>query len=90
MSLGQLGKPGTIRESNQVSGVRCVHCAQYVRKGSFMLAGTCVRTISSVACELRPIKSRFSDYSKSLISRINEVYVFFNKISLYRVEKTET
>ena len=25
----------------------------------------------------------FSDYPKSLISRINEVYVFFNKISLF-------
>ena len=41
------GKAGTIRESNQASGVRKAH------------------------------------YAKSLISRINEVYVFFNKISHY-------
>ena len=28
------------------------------------------------------IKIDYSQYSKSLISRINEVYIFFNKISL--------
>ena len=38
--------------------------------------------ISSVACGFRSIKMDYSDYPKSLISRINEVYVFFNKISL--------
>ena len=34
------------------------------------------------ACGFSPIKIHFSDYPKSLISRINEAYVFFNKISL--------
>ena len=38
--------------------------------------------ISFVACGLSPIKIHFSDYTKSLISRIIECYVFFNKISL--------
>ena len=28
------------------------------------------------------IKIDYSDYPKSLISRLNEVYVFFNKISI--------
>ena len=42
-----------------------------------MLAGTGVRTISSVACGFSPIKIDYSDYLKSSISRINEVYVVF-------------
>ena len=49
------------------------------------LAGTDAKKISSVACGFSPIKINFSDYPKTLISRINminEVYVFFNKISL--------
>ena len=50
-----------------------------------MLAGTDIRKISSV-CELSPIKIHFSGYLKSLISRINEAYVFFNKISKYFIE----
>ena len=33
-------------------------------------------------CEFSPVKIHFSDNLKSFISRINEVYVFFNKISL--------
>ena len=41
-----------------------------------------IRNISSVARGFSPIKNFFSYYPKSLISRINEVYVFFNKISL--------
>ena len=40
------------------------------------------RKIISVVCGLSPIKIHFSDYLKSLISRILEVYVFINKISL--------
>ena len=48
-----------------------------------LLARTGVRKIYSVACRFSPIKLYFSDYPKSLISRINEVYVFFNEISLY-------
>ena len=42
-----------------------------------------VRKIRSVPCGLSPLKIHFSDYPKSLFSRINEDYVFFNKISLY-------
>ena len=34
--------------------------------------------ISSVARGFSSIKLDYSDYPKSLISRINEVYVFFN------------
>ena len=79
----QSGKPGTIRESNQASGVRkAYYMSYYVRKSSILLAGTGIRKISSVACGFSPVKIRFSDYPKSLISRINEVYVFFNIISL--------
>ena len=48
----------------------------YVRKSSILLAGTGVRKISSVTYGFSPIKIH---YPKSLISRINEVYVFFNK-----------
>ena len=47
-----------------------------------LLAGTGVRKISSEACGFSAIKINFSDYQKSLISEINEVYVFFNKIWL--------
>ena len=52
----------------------------YVGKSSILLAGTGVRKISYVACGFSPIEIHFSDYTKSLISRINEVYVFLNKI----------
>ena len=55
----------------------------YVQKSSILLAGTGVRKINSVACEFSPIKIHFSDYRHSLISRINEVYGIFNKISLF-------
>ena len=41
-----------------------------------MFAGTGVWTISSEACGFSSIKFDYSDYPKSLISRINEVYVF--------------
>ena len=51
-------------------------------KISILLARTGVRQISSVACGFSPVKILFSDDLKSLISRINEVNVFFNKISL--------
>ena len=40
-----------------------------------------IRKISSVACGFNRIKIHLSDYPKSLIRRINEVYVF-NKISI--------
>ena len=48
------------------------------QKSSILLAGTDVWKISSSA----NIKIDYSNYPKSLISRINVVYVFFNKISL--------
>ena len=41
----------------------------------------------SVARGFSSIKIDYSDYPKSLISRINEVYVFFSKISLYLIGK---
>ena len=51
----------------------------YVRRithsTTILLARTGVRKISSVACGFSPIKIHFSDNPKSLISRINEVYV---------------
>ena len=48
-----------------------------------------MRKISSVACRFSSIKIFFSDYPKSLISRMNIVYVFLNKVSLlkYFIEK---
>ena len=56
----------------------------YVPKSSILLAGTGVWKISSVTCGFSSIKIDYSDYPKRLISRINEVYVFFfNKIPLY-------
>ena len=42
-----------------------------------MLARTCVWKNSFVACGLSLIKIDYSAYLKSLISRINEVYVVF-------------
>ena len=48
----------------------------YVPKSSSLLAGTGVWKISSVACGFSSIKVDYSDYLKSLFSRINEVYVF--------------
>ena len=75
----QSGKPDTIREWNQASGVRKTYYAQYhLQTGSILLSGT----NGSVACGFSPIKIHFSDYPKSLISRINEVYVFLYKILL--------
>ena len=51
-----------------------------VPKSSILLAETCVWKISTVACVFSSIKIDYSDYPNSLISRINEIYVFFNKI----------
>ena len=56
----QSGKSGTIRESNQASGVRKAHYAlNYVRKSSILLAGTGARKNNSVACGFSPFKNRF-------------------------------
>ena len=73
MSVRQSGKSGTIRESNQASGVR----KRITRSTSILLAGTGVRKISFVACGFSPIKIHLSDYPKSLISEINEVICIF-------------
>ena len=54
-----------------------------------MLAGTGVWKISSVACGFSSIKIYFSDYLKSLISRINEAYVVVFSIK-YHHSKTLT
>ena len=61
------------------------------KKSPFLLAGTGVWKISFVACGISSFKIDYSDNPKSLISRLNEVYVFFfNKITLkrYFIEKT--
>ena len=77
MSYGHSGKPATIRESNHGYGVCKEHYAQYyVPKSSILIAGFGVWTISSVACGFGSFKIDYSEYSKSLISRIIEVKVF--------------
>ena len=61
----------------------CILLHSSVPKCSILLAGgTGGWKVSSVARGFSSIKIDYSDYSKSLISRINEVYVFFNKTSL--------
>ena len=81
--LNHSGKSATIQESNYGLGAcKEPYALYYAQKSSILLAGTGIWKISFVACEFRTIYIVFSDYSKSLISRINTVYVFFNKISL--------
>ena len=46
--------------------------------------------MSPVACGFSSNKIDYSDYSKSLFSRINEVCVFYNKISLYSILMKKT
>ena len=76
----QSGKSGTIRKSNQASGVPYAHYAlYYVQKSSILVARIGIWKISSLACGCSPIKIQFSEYPKNLISRINDGYVFFNK-----------
>ena len=73
-------KSATIPESNHGSGVCKENYAYYYVPKSFnLLAGTGVWKISSVACGFSSIKIDYFDYSKSVISRINEVYVFLIK-----------
>ena len=78
--LNMLGcniKSATIWESNHGWGVCKEHYTYYyVPKSSILLAGTGVWKNSSVACWFIYIKIDNSDFRKSLISRINEVYVF--------------
>ena len=71
------GKSVTIRESNHAPGVyKELYTKYYVPKSSILLAGTGVWKICSVPCGSSPVKIDYSDYLKSLISRINEVNVF--------------
>ena len=60
----------------------------YVPKSFILLAGTGLWKISSVVCGFSSIKIDYSDYLKSLISRINKVYVFSMKYrNRYFIEK---
>ena len=60
----------------------------YVPKSSILIAGTGVWEISSVAYGFSSINIDFSDYLKSLISRINKVEgFFFNKIFFLKKHK---
>ena len=63
--------------------VRSITRSMY-RKAPLLLAGTGVWKISSVACGFSSIKIDYSDYLKSLISRINEVYVYRIMFIIYR------
>ena len=56
--------------------IRSIVLHAYTKK-LHLLAGTGIWKISSVAYGFSYIKIDYSDYPKSLISRINEVYVFF-------------
>ena len=57
--------------------VRSITHSTMYQKASFCnLVGTGVWKISSVACGFNSIKIDYSDFQKSLISRINEVYVW--------------
>ena len=87
---GHSGKSATIRESNHGSGVCQEHYAEYYigTKKLHLLARTGVWKFSSVhvACGFSSIKIGYSDYPKSLISRINEV-MFFSIKYRYFIEK---
>ena len=56
--------------------VRSITCSIMYQKSSILLAGTGVWKINSVVCEFSSFKINYSDYSKSLSSRINDVYFF--------------
>ena len=62
--------------------IRSITSSTMYQKAPFLIGGTGIWKISSVECGFSCFKIDYSDYPKSLISRINEVYVFFNKISL--------
>ena len=75
---------GKIRHNSRIeSSLGCMKCALLcTKKLNFVSLNWRKEKNGSVACGFSPIKVVFSDYPKSLIVRINEVYVFFNKISL--------
>ena len=66
--------------------VRSLMRSTMYQKSSILLAGTCALYHVGSAV----LKIDYSGYPKSFISRINKVYVLFNKISLkrYFIEKT--
>ena len=83
-------KSCTIRESNQASGIvrRITHCTMYKKLYFVSRNGHKVNKFYSMWVQppgFSPIKINFSDYLESLVSRINKVFVFFNKISLYAI-----
>ena len=65
--------------------IRSITRSAMYQKSSISSARTGVWKLSSVACGCSSIKIDYSDYPKSLISRINEVYEFLIK---YRFKKT--
>ena len=56
--------------------VRSITRSNMYQSSMILLAGTGVSKIRSVACGFSSIKIDYYDYPKSLISRINEFYVF--------------
>ena len=55
-----------------------VYVRSITRSTMYHKARTGVWKISSVTCRFSSIKIDYSDYSKSLLSRLKEVYVFFS------------
>ena len=75
--LDPFRSPPQFRELDHGLGVCKEHYAQYyVPKSSILFAGNGAVKISSEACGFSPFKIYYSDYPKSFISRINEVYFF--------------
>ena len=73
---------GKVRHNSRIESwfrvyVRSITRSTMYQKSSILLAVTGVWKISSIACGFSSIKIDYSDYPKSLMSRINEVYVFF-------------
>ena len=62
-----------------MASIRSITLSTMYQKSPASLAELAYRNLSSVACEFSSIKIDNSDYPKSLISRINEVYEFLNK-----------
>ena len=63
--------------------VRSITRSTMYQKSSILLAGTGEWKISFVTCGFSSIKIDYSDCPKSLISRINKVYVFTIKIAIF-------
>ena len=78
-SRGAVSRESTAQFENRIKPREYVRriTRSTVQKSSILLARTGVRKISSVACEFSPLKILIL-----ITCRINEVYVFFNKMSL--------